>query len=93
MRHADGVTQGGDLVADTLKGIAEIASVDDNATSDGCALGLISNQSNVHNLSEFGRQLKQQTARANIALAKELLLLVPHYWLFFVAVVVVNADE
>lgn len=48
LRNAYRVTQGGDLVADALKGIAEIASVDDKATSDGCALGLIADELDVH---------------------------------------------
>ena len=37
------------MVADALKGIAEIASVDDKATSDGGALGLIADELDVHN--------------------------------------------
>ena len=37
------------MVADALKGIAEIASIDDKATSDGGALGLIADELDVHN--------------------------------------------
>ena len=42
-RHGDGdvVAKSGDLVADTLKGIAEESTVDNKATSDGGGLGLI----------------------------------------------------
>ena len=47
------VTNGGDLVADTLKGVAEESTVDNKATSDGIALRLISNQSYIHNFLGF----------------------------------------
>ena len=42
-RHGDGymVAEGGDLVADTLKGVAEPTTIDNKATSDGGGLGLI----------------------------------------------------
>ena len=39
------IAEGGDLIADALEGIAEPSTVDDEATGDGGALGLISNQS------------------------------------------------
>ena len=43
------VTNGGDLVADTLKGVAEESTVDNKATSDGGGLGVISYQLKIHN--------------------------------------------
>ena len=46
--HADMITQRRYLIADTLKGVAEPVSVDDKATSNGGALGLIANESDVH---------------------------------------------
>jgi hypothetical protein len=35
------VAEGGDLVANTLKGVAEPTSVDNKATCDGGAFGLV----------------------------------------------------
>ena len=49
-RLGDGymVAEGGDLVANTLKGVAVPTSVDNKATSDGGALGLVANEFDVH---------------------------------------------
>jgi hypothetical protein len=49
VRNAHRVTNGGNLVADTLKGIAEESTVDNKATSDGGGLGVISYQLKIHN--------------------------------------------
>ena len=38
------VAESGDLIADTLKGIAEPSAIDNKATSDGVALGLITDE-------------------------------------------------
>ena len=43
------VAESGDLIADTLEGVAKPTTVDDKATGDGIALGLISNQLYIHN--------------------------------------------
>ena len=43
------VAERGDLIADTLEGVAEPSAIDDKATGDGVALGLISNQLYIHN--------------------------------------------
>lgn len=43
------VAESGDLIADTLKGIAEPSAIDDKATGDSIALRLISNQLYIHN--------------------------------------------
>ena len=43
------VAESGDLIADTLKGVAEPATVDYEATGDGGALGLVSYQLYIHN--------------------------------------------
>ena len=48
MGYADGIAECGDLVADALKGVAEIASVDDKAPSDGGALGGVAIKTNIH---------------------------------------------
>ena len=59
-RHGYGevVAKSGDLVADALEGVAEPTAVDDKATSDGGALGLITKQLYVHNfLGVILRQL------------------------------------
>jgi hypothetical protein len=47
--NADGIAKGGDLVADALKGVAEIASVNDKAASDGGALGGVADKFQIHN--------------------------------------------
>ena len=49
MRNAYRVTNGGDLIPHALHGIAEETTIDDEATCDGIALRLISNQSYIHN--------------------------------------------
>ena len=43
------VAECGDLIAHTLEGIAEPSTIDDEASGNGGALGLISNQSYIHN--------------------------------------------
>ena len=50
-RHGDGevVAKSGDLVADALQRVAEPTTVDDKATCDGGAVGLITKQLYVHN--------------------------------------------
>ena len=54
-RLGDGymVAEGGDLVANTLKGVAVPTSVDNKATSDGIALGLVADKFDVHNFRGF----------------------------------------
>ena len=49
-RLGDGymVAEGGNLVANTLKGVAVPTTVDNKATSDGGALGLVADKFNVH---------------------------------------------
>ena len=49
--HGDGevVAKSGDLIADALEGVAEPATVDDKATSDGGALGLVADKLYIHN--------------------------------------------
>jgi hypothetical protein len=42
------VAEGGNLVADTLKGVAVPTSVDNKATCNGIALGLIADKFDVH---------------------------------------------
>ena len=42
------VAEGGDLVADTLKGVAVPTSVDNKATCNGIALGLVADEFDVH---------------------------------------------
>ena len=42
------VAEGGNLVANTLKGVAVPTSVDNKATSDGVALGLVADEFDVH---------------------------------------------
>jgi hypothetical protein len=53
-RLGDGyvVAEGGDLISDTLKGVAEPASVDDKASRDSGTLGLISYKFNKHILKK-----------------------------------------
>ena len=50
-RHGDGdvVAKSGYLVADTFEGVAEPATVDDKAASDGGALGLVADKLYIHN--------------------------------------------
>ena len=48
------VAESGDLIADTLKGVAEPATVDDEATGDGGALGLIADKLDVHISEDYG---------------------------------------
>ena len=54
-RHGDGkmIAQRRDLIAEAFEGVAEPATVDDKATSDGGALGLITKQLYVHNFLGF----------------------------------------
>ena len=59
------VAEGGDLVANTLKGVAVPTTVDDKATCNGIALGLVADKFDVHIFRV----------------------------LFFVSVLVVDADE
>ena len=49
-RLGDGymVAEGGDLVANTLKGVAVPTSVDNKATCNGIALGLVADKFDVH---------------------------------------------
>ena len=49
--HGDGevVAKSGDLVADALEGVAEPMAIDDKATSDGGALGLVADKLYIHN--------------------------------------------
>ena len=47
------VAESGDLIADTLEGIAEPSAIDNKATGDGIALRLISNQLYIHNFLGF----------------------------------------
>ena len=42
------IAEGGDLVANTLKGVAVPTSVDNKATCDGIALGLVADKFDVH---------------------------------------------
>jgi hypothetical protein len=42
------VAESGDLIAYSLEGIAEPSTIDDEATSDGSALGLIANKFDIH---------------------------------------------
>ena len=42
------VAEGGNLIADTLKGIAEPSAIDNKATGDGIALGLIAIKMDIH---------------------------------------------
>ena len=42
------VAESGDLIADTLKGIAEPSAIDNKATSDRIALGLIAIKMDIH---------------------------------------------
>ena len=50
-RHGDSdvVAKSGDLVADALQRVAEPTAVDDKATSDGGALGLVADKLYIHN--------------------------------------------
>ena len=96
------VAEGGDLVADTLKGVAEIASVDDKATRDGGAFGLIADELDVHNF-----YLRLDDLQFSIYFTIWLFDYLPLLYVnnsiaqlsnskstsFFVAVVVVDADE
>jgi hypothetical protein len=43
------VTQRRNLIADAFEGVAEPATVDDKATSDGGALGLVADKLYIHN--------------------------------------------
>ena len=49
-RLGDGymIAEGGDLVANTLKGVAVPTSVDNTATCNGIALGLVADEFDVH---------------------------------------------
>ena len=42
------VAERGDLIADTLKGVAKPSTIDNKATSDGVALGLIAIKMDIH---------------------------------------------
>ena len=58
--HGDGevVAKSGDLVADTFERVAEPATVDDKATSNGGALGFVADKLYIHNfLGVILRQL------------------------------------
>ena len=49
MSDFDGIEEGKDLVAFALKGVAEPSSVDNKATCNGIALGLVADKFDVHN--------------------------------------------
>ena len=54
-RLGDGymVAEGGDLVTNTLKGVAVPTSVDNKAPRDGGAFGLVADKFDVHNLGFY----------------------------------------
>jgi hypothetical protein len=84
--HGDVVAKSGNLVADALQRVAEPATVDDKATSDGGAVGLITKQLYVHNfLGVILRQLSSIWTSIFVNSRRAIL--------FFVSVVVVDADE
>ena len=80
------VAKSGDLVADALEGVAEPTAVDDKATSDGGALGLVADKLYIHNFLGLFKTIIVNLD-VNYCQFKESILL------FFVSVVVVDADE
>ena len=48
------VAEGWNLIADTLKGVAEPATIYDKATGNGGAFGLIADKFEVHINKDFG---------------------------------------
>ena len=80
------VAKSGDLIANAFESVAEPATVDDKATSNGGALGLITKQLYVHNF--LGVILRQLSSISTSIIVNSRRVI-----LFFVSVVVVDANE